>query len=182
MDPAPISVRNSIRALYDVKNCVHRSYIPDKSSYILQRLYQPRFFTRRCVAHVRASVCDVSKTCEIWTWSSPRPVQDGSSCRLSSLFRVRRRTRYGRISPASWRCERIGGARRAEVQTHQPTAKLRGANAEALHKTRRIISLRGRARINFASKHAARSQVIAVSDDAHRRRRQFYSLLLIHPV
>jgi len=45
-----------------VKNCIHRSYIPDKSSYILQRLYQPRFFTQRCVARVRASVCDVSKT------------------------------------------------------------------------------------------------------------------------
>jgi len=60
--------------------------------------------------------------------------------------------------------------------------KLHEACADALNKTMRIISLRGRARINFASKYAARSQGIAMSDDAHRRRRQFYSLLLIHSV
>lgn len=120
--------------------------------------------------------------------ATPR-AQDGSSCRLSSLFRVSRRapdtlrTHISCFAAAreNWRCE----------QKCKPTpSDGRGSGEERMRKRfikrRRIISLGGRTRrINFASKHAARSQGIAASDDAHRRRRrrrQFYSTLLIHPV
>lgn len=122
MDPAPTSVQNSIRALYDVKNCVHRSYIPDKSSYILQRLYQPRFFTRRCVARVRASVCDVSKTAVVRAKYEPGPRHAQSRMDRPADSRLFSASGVGHVTDAYLQLR--GGARESavrDVQKCKPT-------------------------------------------------------------
>lgn len=124
-----------------MKNCVHRSYIPDKSSYILQRLYQTRFFTRRCVARVQALVCDVSKTAMVRAKYGRGPHHTQLRMDRPVDSRLFFASSVGRVTDA-YPLLRVRESDDARKSVSSPTDKQSSeeANAEALHKTRRIIS------------------------------------------